>query len=91
MINGVPVCNWQAPNQRGRYSIGPDRATGRGVPIRAHAFFRGLRLENGQKRAMGGEPGRQNRVVVQRLGQRGYHRAKFLERREGRLQDPPPL
>ncbi|KIN60396.1 Glutamate dehydrogenase [Sulfitobacter noctilucae] len=77
-INGV-ACVTGKPTHAGGIQ-GRTEATGRGVQYALHAFFRdGMGLD---KAGLKG-PLRDKRVIVQGLGNVGYHAAKFLSEEDG--------
>ena len=79
-INGV-ACVTGKPTHAGGIQ-GRTEATGRGVQYALHAFFR-----DAQGKEKAGLTGtlRKKRVVIQGLGNVGYHAAKFLSEEDGCL------
>ena len=77
-INGVACVTGKPINAGGIH--GRTEATGRGVQYALHAFFRDT--EGMEKAGLGGELDGK-RVVVQGLGNVGYHAAKFLSEEDG--------
>ncbi len=77
-INGVACVTGKPINAGGIH--GRTEATGRGVQYALHAFFRDTK--GMEKAGLGGELDGK-RVVVQGLGNVGYHAAKFLSEEDG--------